>query len=218
MTSVNSGKRLKVGLFGGSFNPPTTAHLALAHYAHDQLQLDQVWWLVAPQNPDKPKKGMAAFEHRLAMCNLAAQDDPWLIVSDWEARLGTQQTADTLKGIRQHNPDIDFIWLMGADNLIHFHMWDNWQTIPTSVPMAVFSRPGEVEAALQSVAAQELASQRAQANWHDLKTGQWAFFTNPDMAVSATAVRQALAAGQEPPHVAPAVANYIRSHGLYRSA
>lgn len=211
-------KRLKIGLFGGSFNPPTTAHLALAQYAHEHVRMDQLWWLVAPQNPFKPKQGMADFAHRIAMCELAAQDHPWLVVSDWEARLGTQQTADTLKGIRQHNPDSDFIWLMGADNLVHFHMWDDWRSIADSVPIAVFSRPGDVEAALQSPAAQELASHRVYGDLPTLKPGQWALFTNPEMAVSATAVRQALAAGQEPSNLLPVVTDYIRTHKLYTFA
>ena len=206
---------LKIGLFGGSFNPPTIAHLALAQHAHDVLNLDQVWWLVAPHNPDKPKHTLAPFADRMTMCELTAHGYPWLIVSDWEARLGTQQTANTLNGIRQHHPHDHFVWLMGTDNLLHFHNWDNWTDIYQTVPVAVFSRPGDIPAHTATAAHIMGTAQKPEQAVH-LQAGQWMVFNNTDMPISATNVRAKLAKGETSDHILPAIATYIRQHGLYR--
>ena len=210
-----TAKRLKIGLFGGSFNPPTIAHLALAQHAYNELQLDQVWWLIAPHNPDKPKHTLASFMDRHAMCELIAQDYSWLIVSDLEARLGTQQTADTLKGILSQHPDHDFIWLMGTDNMPHFHTWDNWQDIINTVPVAIFTRPGDMDPAEQPFV-QAIGMPQPTELAANLMPGQWSLLRNTEMAISATQVREAVRHDQPCDAIVPAVADYIREYKLYR--
>lgn len=217
-SSEKIDKPLKIGIFGGSFNPPTTAHLALARYAHDILKLDQIWWMVAPLNPFKPKKGMADFDHRFAMCELTAADDKdWLMPTDIEQQIGTQQTADTLKGIRGRYPQHSFVWLMGTDNLMHFHLWDDWQEMAQTTPIAVFSRPTEQDQALLAEAAIIMAEHRRTSNFDQMKQGEWALLDNPSMDISATHVRALLAAGQSSSDIIPAVAAYISEHNLYQN-
>jgi nicotinate-nucleotide adenylyltransferase len=210
-------KPLKIGVFGGSFNPPTIAHLALTQHAHEALKLDQIWWLVAPHNPFKDKRTLAPFVDRIAMCEIVARDYLWLVVSDWEARLGTQQTSDTLKGLQAHNPGHRFIWLMGTDNLLHFHTWNNWQDIVQSVPVAVFIRPGDAEKVLTTPAIEHMGSPQSPAKADHLQPGQWTMFANEQMAVSATEVRHAVQNGQPSPFIITDVAHYIASNQLYRS-
>ena len=210
-------KPLKIGLFGGSFNPPTTAHEALTVYAHRALGLDAFWWLVAPQNPFKPKAGMAPFEHRLAMAQIIAdKHQPWLKASDLENQFDTRQTADTLRLILEHFPEHAFVWLMGTDNLIHFHSWDYWDEMAQSVAMAVFIRPGELDTAMAAPAAQHMGKPLTDpAQLPHLKKGEWALLSNPEMDVAATRIRQSIAAGLPPDHIDPDVLNFAMAHHLY---
>ncbi len=210
-------KTRKVGLFGGSFNPPTIAHLALAQHAYRALELDELWWLVAPHNPNKPKHTLAPFEHRLAMSRLVAHDRPWLHVSDLEAQLGTQQTADTLRSIIARYPDLDFVWLMGTDNLVHFHQWDDWQDILQMMPIAIFTRPDELDIALAAPSVQIMEEPHPAHHAKSLQPGQWAILDNDHMPVSATKVRERLANGEATDYILPIVADYIQQNKLYQS-
>ncbi len=140
---------LKIGLFGGSFNPAHSGHLYVGLTALKRLGLDYVWWLVSPGNPLKDGKAMAPFEKRL----LAAQKiatDPRLIVSDLERQLGTRYTIDTVKLLQQRFPQVQFVWLMGSDNLENFHLWRDWQGIARAVTVAVVQRPGSIMAAVHA--------------------------------------------------------------------
>lgn len=134
---------MKIGLLGGSFNPAHAGHLAMSLYAIKQLGLDQVWWLVSPQNPLKDVAGMAALRRRTQEARRMAAH-PHIIVSEIESALGTHYTADTLRVLKQRFPHVQFVWLMGADNLRQIPLWKNWQKIFASVPVAVFRRPGYI--------------------------------------------------------------------------
>lgn len=215
---MNQSVSSRIGLFGGSFNPPTKAHHALSIYAQRMLQLHKIWWLVAPHNPLKDKKDLAPFADRMAMCRIAmAEHADWLHVSDLEQQFGTQQTADTLDRLIAQYPDQDFVWLMGADNLVHFHSWDRWQDIIRRMPVYIFARPHQVEPALLSPAAQEMGPPApVSADMSQLQAGQWALLPNPEMDIAATKIRQALAAGYKPEHLADPVLDYIKDAGLYR--
>ena len=149
-------RRLTVGLMGGSFNPAHEGHLHVARLAFRALGVDEVWWLVSPQNPLKRRDGMAPLDERLESARWAARH-PRIRVCDLEHRLGTRFTADTLIELRRRCPRIRFVWIMGADNLIGVHRWDRWTLIFHSVAVAVFDRPSYSLRALASRAARRFA-------------------------------------------------------------
>jgi nicotinate-nucleotide adenylyltransferase len=131
---------LTIGLLGGSFNPAHEGHLAMSLYALKQLNLDQIWWLVSPQNPLKKTKNMAALDRRAARARQIARH-PRINVTNIETELGTRYTADTLRALQKRFPYARFIWLMGADNLRQIPRWKDWGSIFHAVPVAVFRRP-----------------------------------------------------------------------------
>lgn len=157
-----------------------------------RLDLDEIWWLVAPQNPLKPVKGMTPFAERLK----AARDfvhHPRIKVTDIEARFGTRYTADTLAALRVRFPRTRFVWLMGADNLAQIRHWDRWETIFQMVPVAVFDRPTYVSRALAELAALRFERHRLPSGsargLADRAPPVWAFFPIRLDASSATALR-----------------------------
>ncbi|MFP6745512.1 MAG: nicotinate-nucleotide adenylyltransferase [Alphaproteobacteria bacterium] len=183
----------RVGLLGGSFNPAHEGHLHISLLALDHLGLDELWWLVSPQNPLKPAHGMAAFEARMAGARDQA-DDPRIVVSDMERRLGTRYTADTLRALAGRFPRIGFVWVMGADNLTEISAWWNWTAIFETVPIAVFDRPTYSYGALESGAARRYASsrvdQRQARGLAGLEPPAWVFVSDKLHAASATAIRE----------------------------
>ena len=132
---------MRIGLFGGSFNPTHSGHLLVSDLALKRLRLDRIWWLVSPGNPLKDNYSLASVEQRLKQTQACVRD-PRIIVTDLELRLGKRFTADTLFFLKQNCPKVHFIWIMGADNLIQFHLWQNWERIVNLMPVAVFDRPG----------------------------------------------------------------------------
>jgi nicotinate-nucleotide adenylyltransferase len=131
---------MTIGLLGGSFNPAHDGHLAMSLYALKQLGLDQIWWLVSPQNPLKSSADMAALDRRMLSATRFAAH-PRLIVTALENALGTRYTADTLRQLKRRFPHVRFVWLMGFDNLRQIPHWQDWQDIFRLVPVAVFRRP-----------------------------------------------------------------------------
>lgn len=131
----------RTGLLGGSFNPAHRGHRAISLHAADALGLDEVWWLVSPGNPLKARTGMAPFEARFRSA-LAASGHAPIRVSAIERELGTRYTLDTIRMLQRRFPSRRFIWLMGADNLLQFHLWKEWRKIAMRVPIAVVGRPG----------------------------------------------------------------------------
>lgn len=140
-----------VGLLGGSFNPAHGGHLAISLDAMDALGLDEVWWLVSPGNPLKEQAGMAPLTARVMSARALARRSP-IRVTAIETELGTRYTDETLKALRRRYPRINFIWLMGADNLAQFDRWQNWRDIARTMAIAVIARPGYNKAAHGSVA------------------------------------------------------------------
>jgi nicotinate-nucleotide adenylyltransferase len=140
---------IKTGLLGGSFNPAHAGHRHISLFAAKALGLDEVWWLVSPGNPMKPKAGMAPLSVRLRSARKVARRSiirPTAI----EQQLGTRYTVDTLTALKRRHPERDFIWLMGADNLAQFHLWRDWRRIAKTMPIAVLARPGYDRAARAS--------------------------------------------------------------------
>ncbi|MGY9105254.1 MAG: nicotinate-nucleotide adenylyltransferase [Alphaproteobacteria bacterium] len=154
---------LRIGLLGGSFNPAHQGHLHISKSAIRTLGLDHVWWLVSPQNPLKPKSGMASLGERLNSARNVAQH-PRIIVTDIETQLDTLYTIETLTVLLRRFPAVHFVWLMGSDNLVQFPYWRNWQDIFLMTPIAVISRPGSALNARCGTAAQKFAHARVPAD------------------------------------------------------
>ncbi len=184
---------MTVGLFGGSFNPPHEGHFLVASLAIQRLGLDQLWWLVTPGNPLKSGNGLAPLHERLALSEAFAHD-PRIHVSALEKKLGTAYTARTIRHIVRRNTGVNFVWIMGADNLGDFHRWQEWRSIARTVPLAVIDRPGSTLTFLSSKAARALDKARvAEKNARALarmKPPAWTFIHGPRSHVSSTALRR----------------------------
>lgn len=131
---------MRVGLLGGSFNPPHEGHMHASLTALRMLRLDFVWWLVTPQNPFKEAEGMVPYAERLALCRAYA-DHPRIMVSDIESQMGTIRTFDTLRSLKTAFPDTDFVWITGMDIAHEFHLWRRWQDILKLAPTVHVARP-----------------------------------------------------------------------------
>jgi nicotinate-nucleotide adenylyltransferase len=131
---------LRVGLYGGSFNPAHEGHAHVAETARRRLNLDRVIWLVSPQNPLKSNHETADLAHRMAGARRLAKG-PGMIVSDAETQLGSAYTIDTVRALKRRFPRVKFVWIMGADSLASFHRWRGWTQIMREIPVAVVSRP-----------------------------------------------------------------------------
>lgn len=183
---------LSVGLLGGSFNPAHEGHLHISREALKRLRLDQVWWLVSPQNPLKPVAGMASLDARLASADRAARH-PAIRVSDIEQRLGTRYTVDTVRALRRRFPRHRFVWLMGADNMVQFPRWRRWTEIAETMPIAVFARGRVTYAALSGRLACRYAPARVRdpRRLADHRAPAWSFLFTPLHPASSTALRAA---------------------------
>ena len=132
---------IRTGLLGGSFNPAHRGHRRITAAAMAALGLDEVWWLVSPGNPLKPRAGMAPLQTRMTSARLAARGLP-IRVTAIERELGSVFTADTVEALVARFPKRRFVWIMGGDNLVQFDRWRDWRRIAATVPIAVVSRPG----------------------------------------------------------------------------
>jgi len=185
------GKR-PIGLLGGSFNPAHEGHRDISLAALAWLDLDEVWWMVSPQNPLKSARGMASFAERLASAKAMA-DHPRIRVTDIEQKLGTRYTADTLRKLVTRFPSCRFVWLMGADNLAQISSWRDWTRIFHLTPIAVFDRPTYTTKALTSLAARRFRrSRRREAALKTLAATPapaWVFVHHRLNPISATQIR-----------------------------
>lgn len=184
----------RIGLLGGSFNPAHGGHLHVSLLALKHLDLDEIWWLVSPQNPLKPVEGMAPFATRLKQARQVTAAHPRLRVSDLEERLGSSRyTVNTLKALRRRFPQLRFVWLMGSDNLVQIHRWERWPEIFRTAAVAVFDRPSYSLRALCGVAAKRFARRRiptaAARGLAEMQLPAWAFFHTPLDTRSATRIR-----------------------------
>ena len=195
-------RRMAVGLLGGSFNPAHAGHLHVAQTARRALGLDQVWLLVSPGNPLKPRAGMGTAAARLASA-AAIADGRRIVATDIERHLGTRYTVDTLRALRRRFPRVRFVWLMGADNLTQFPRWRGWMAIARMVPFAVLPRPTYTRAALASRAAHRLAHARqtvgAGHKLAGLAAPSWVVLGGRQTPLSATALRRAAAGDDRSP-------------------
>jgi nicotinate-nucleotide adenylyltransferase len=183
---------MRIGLLGGSFNPPHLAHRAISLFAIKRLRLDRVWWLVTPGNPLKQPGALHDLDERAAAARRMA-NDPRIDVSCLESVIGTRYTVDTITYLRGRTPGLRLVWIMGADNLAQFHRWQSWRRIASEVPIAVIDRPPQSFRALAAPAAQALARYRLPENQAgrlaDLRAPAWVFLTGMKLKLSSTGLR-----------------------------
>lgn len=189
-------RHLRIGLLGGSFNPAHDGHLHISLLALKQMRLDQVWWLVSPQNPLKPSYGMASFAERFAFAERLTGSHPRILVTEIEGRLGTRFTADTLRCLRKRFPHTHFVWMMGADNLLQVPRWQRWREIFERCDVAVYRRPPYAVGVLRGIAARRYWKHRLSPTKAALlgkgKTTGWILFSNKLNSLSATEIRAEL--------------------------
>ena len=183
---------MRIGLLGGSFNPPHVAHRAISLFAIKRLKLDRVWWLVTPGNPLKDQRALHDLEERMIAARKMA-NDPRIDVSCLESVIRTRYTVDTITYLRRRASGLRFVWIMGADNLAQFHRWKDWRRIAAEVPIAVIDRPPQSFRALAAPAAQALARYRLPENQAarlaDQRAPAWVFLTGMKLNLSSTGLR-----------------------------
>ena len=182
-----------IGLFGGSFNPPHPGHLHVAETALKRCALHQIWWMVTPGNPLKDQTQLAPLETRLALSREIVKN-PRIVVNAIEAGLGTGYSEHTLSRLTQIRPRLRFCWVMGADNLADFHLWQNWRRIADLLPIIIIDRPGSTLSYLSARAA--LSLRRFRVDEEDaaviarMKPPAWTFLHGPRSPLSSTKLRQ----------------------------
>lgn len=185
----------KIGLLGGSFNPAHAGHLHISLEALKRLHLDEVWWLVSPQNPLKKSSDLADYRTRFASATGIAHH-PRIRVLDVEAQHGLHYTIDSIRFLQARHRDHRFVWLMGADNLAGFHRWRAWRSIAARVPIAILDRAPYGLRALHARFAQRFATSRlaatAAALLADSPPPRWVYLTIPRHKLSATHLRKTL--------------------------
>jgi nicotinate-nucleotide adenylyltransferase len=185
---------MRIGLFGGTFDPPHQAHRAASLIALRRLGLHRVWWLVTPGNPLKDTRGLAPLEARIAAARTLARD-PRIDVSGIEAAIGARYTYETVRYLTKRCPGVNFVWIMGADNLRSFHRWQKWRQIAALIPIAVVDRLGPSLYATAGTAGLALAKARlpesAARTLATRKPPAWVYLHGLKSPLSSTALRAA---------------------------
>ncbi|MEL6292367.1 MAG: nicotinate-nucleotide adenylyltransferase [Pseudomonadota bacterium] len=188
-----SGPGQRIGLLGGSFNPPHDAHVLISEIARARLGLDAVWWIVSPGNPLKSHDELLPQSERIAFSRAIAPQT-WIKVTAFEADLPTAFTAATIAFLNHRFPDRRFVWLMGADNLVSFHRWQDWRSIAHSVPIAVVDRPGHRLKAMAAPSGlsyrRSFVPERLAATLPNRKPPAWTLLTGQLSDLSSTAIRE----------------------------
>jgi nicotinate-nucleotide adenylyltransferase len=184
--------RRRIGILGGSFNPAHYGHREISLAALALLGLDEVWWMVSPQNPLKPVDGMAPLGARVDAARKIARH-PKIRVTDIEAKLGTRYTADTLRKLCDTHRDCRFVWLMGADNLAQIAAWKDWTQIFHLLPIAVFDRPSYTYKGMAAQAARRFQAfrrpEQAAERLAITPPPAWTFIHHRLNPISATEIR-----------------------------
>jgi nicotinate-nucleotide adenylyltransferase len=183
---------MRIGLFGGTFDPPHRAHLAATLLALKRLRLDRIWWLVTPGNPLKDTRGLAPLAERMAAAATLSHH-PRIDITGFEADLGARYSYDTISYLVARCPRVRFVWIMGADNLRSFHRWQKWREIARLMPIAVIDRLGPSLYSAAGVAGQTFAHARvaesAAGALADRRPPAWVFLHGLKSPLSSTALR-----------------------------
>jgi len=188
---------MRIGLLGGSFNPPHEGHVLVTRLVLQRLALDRVWWIATPGNPLKPQADLATLRARVNAARRLSPG-PRVVVTDIEARIGSHYTYDTLAWIMRRGRGVHFVWIMGADNLAQFHRWRHWRAIADLAPIVVVDRPGWTLRATSSPAGATLSRWR----WPEHGSVRFAvsrppaflFLHGPRSQLSSTGLRRAVEA------------------------
>jgi nicotinate-nucleotide adenylyltransferase len=196
---------MRIGILGGTFNPPHLGHLVLAQEAYGELDLDQVLLVPAAIPPHKPVDAEPGPEHRLALCRLAVEDDDRFAVSDLELRRdGPSYTVDTLRQLTTQAPTNDLYLILGADIAAGLPQWREPERVLELATVAVTMRRGTPRESVQRALDKLAGGDRAE------------FFEMPRIGISSTMVRRRIRAGQPIQYFVPdGVLGYIGEHGLY---
>ena len=182
----------KIGLLGGSFDPPHKGHLFISLEEKKILNLDEVWWLVTPKNPLKISEP-ASYEERVDNCKNITRNFP-IKIQEIEKKIHSDYSYKTINYILKHYNSIKFFWLMGADNLINFHKWEKWQKIFNNMSIVIFRRHGYNTKALKSITA--LKFKNSKIKKYNILTDEfdvvpsWLFVENKEIKISSTEIRE----------------------------
>jgi len=184
---------MRIGLYGGTFNPPHAGHRHVGLMALRRLGLHRLWWLVTPGNPLKERSDLPPASARLAAAKALA-NHPRIIATGFEEEIGSHYTVETIRFVRERCPGVRFVWIMGADSLGSFQRWRGWREIAALMPIAVVDRPGSTLTATRSRAATALASHR----WDETDAGRladavppaWVFLHGRRSFLSSTELRK----------------------------
>jgi nicotinate-nucleotide adenylyltransferase len=186
-------KNLNIGLLGGSFNPAHAGHRLVSTIALKRLKLDYVWWIVTPGNPLKDNRALPSQNNRMVETQKIA-NHPRIKITGFENQIHTRYTYDTIMYLKRHCKNVNFIWLMGADNLRIFHHWRNWRDIANQMPIAVIDRPNSTLRSMHSKAALNLQkfriSERKSSRLAKRKSPAWVFLHGPRSSLSSTVLRK----------------------------
>jgi nicotinate-nucleotide adenylyltransferase len=142
---------MRIGLFGGSFNPPHAGHALVCAIALRRLGLDRIWLMVSPANPLKSREGLPPLGARMAQARIIMRD-PRIVVTGFEVEIGAAFSYQTVNFLRRACPGVHFVWIMGADNLAAFFRWRRWREIARAMPILVIDRPGSTHRAVHGLA------------------------------------------------------------------
>jgi nicotinate-nucleotide adenylyltransferase len=199
VTARRSRTPRRIGVFGGTFDPPHLGHLALAERARDQLGLERVWFVPAADPPHKRDRAKSPFARRLAMTKLAVRGNPAFQVSDLESRRpGPSYTVETLRAIQRRLPDHELVLLLGADSLNDLPTWHEPQEIARLARLAVAPRIDRASRARRGAPPADFA------------------LDAPVLELSSSDLRARARRGESLRYLVPdAVAAYVRRHRLY---
>ena len=182
----------KIGLLGGSFDPPHKGHLFISIQAKKILHLDEVWWLVTPQNPLKINQP-ATYRERLINCKSITKSSP-IKIKEIEKKINSKYSYQTINFLQNHYQNIKFFWLMGADNLILFHKWQKWRKIFKNISIVIFKRHGYNTKALKSITLKTFKNSRIVTKrlqqYHFDKFPSWVLIDNREIKVSSSEIRK----------------------------
>ena len=181
-----------IGLLGGSFDPPHRGHLYISLKAKKILSLDEIWWLVTPQNPLKISKP-ATYSERINNCFIITKDQP-IIIKEIEKKIDSKYTYQTLKYLQNHYSNIKFYWLIGSDNLINFHKWQKWRDIFNEISIVIFKRHNYNNMALKSIASKTFSHSQIKSlqlkQIYFTTLPSWAWVNNREIKISSTEIKQ----------------------------